>query len=355
MERIIVVEDDVIDQILVRQHLALVAPGSEVEVYSSADAFLEAKLTGWEGDLAFIFDFNVGGISTIPLIRELRSDTNAYAIAPIILMTGMSSRHVSAAAVTSGIDELLFKQDLSIDSLQRALMRAREASRHRLQRAEQVDRLREIGRMLAHDLRSPIYGLLLSAEYIRDKDSLPEDVRGFADKMYHAAFQAMEMINERVETLQYDAIALEGALTDAVTLEDILDELHALHTPSLTRIGGQIIHKHLARIDADQTLVKQILANLIDNSIKAHGAVPLVIEINVKRSKAGSVLTVRDNGVGIAPERACDLFKSSQGVYGNGLPYIAGMMARLGGEISCESDGKSFTRFTLTFPAAKMD
>ncbi len=123
-------------------------------------------------------------------------------------------------------------------------------------------------------------------------------------------------------------------------------------------------------VKADRMHFSNIVSNLIDNAIKYSGN-EVKIEINaslrsVSSSKSQNensremvVITVKDNGIGIAHDKLPYIFdkfyrvtdgnKYSVKGYGLGLFYVRSLMEKMGGSVSVESELGKGTCFTLRF------
>ena len=124
--------------------------------------------------------------------------------------------------------------------------------------------------------------------------------------------------------------------------------------------GAAVEVQHpLPYLVSDRVAVEQILANLIENAIKyLQPGRPGRIAVTGAREGGRVLLTVRDNGRGIAPsdhERIFDLFRRSgaqdQPGEGIGLAHVRALVYRLGGVIDVESQLGEGSAFRVTLPA----
>ncbi|HET6399102.1 MAG TPA: ATP-binding protein [Candidatus Thermoplasmatota archaeon] len=109
---------------------------------------------------------------------------------------------------------------------------------------------------------------------------------------------------------------------------------------------------------ADPSRLHQVLDNLLANALKFTAAGGTV-EVRVRRSGEGAQVTVRDSGVGIAPEDQRLLFQpftqlaegKARGGTGLGLHICKSLVELHGGRIACRSDGPGTgAEFTFTVP-----
>src|SRR6185295_4778275 len=101
------------------------------------------------------------------------------------------------------------------------------------------------------------------------------------------------------------------------------------------------------RIRADERMLRQILINLVTNSLKFAGENG-VIDVRVERTADGVDIVVRDNGIGIPDDKlelvmqpfgqADDAFIRSRGGIGLGLPIVKSLAEMHGGRFSLDSE-----------------
>ena len=107
----------------------------------------------------------------------------------------------------------------------------------------------------------------------------------------------------------------------------------------------------------DAEAIYRALLNVVQNGIEACHA-GCVIKIRLTTQKATAIISVIDDGEGIAAEHMRSIFKpfvSSKGHTGTGigLPVSRKIMREHGGDITVTSSQGQGTRFTLTLPLRK--
>jgi PAS domain S-box-containing protein len=129
----------------------------------------------------------------------------------------------------------------------------------------------------------------------------------------------------------------------------------------IQQTGGKVELEKLPPCRGDAQQVSQVLANLLSNAINYRDpARPLVVKLTGQRRGRRAAYCVEDNGIGIAPElqrRVYDLFyrvDPHQGTGdGLGLTIVQRALARLGGEITLESEPGKGSRFCFTLPVSE--
>jgi two-component system, NtrC family, sensor kinase len=183
-------------------------------------------------------------------------------------------------------------------------------------------------------------GLLLMGE------KLPRDLRESLEQMTQAIEQLCQTLNEA-------AIACKGSKVNLNTV-DLAALISAIESP----IEIQLIHSEKNRVivKSDPEKLRAILHELCRNAASA-GANQITCKLEAA-TDGNYLIRFRDNGSGIKKElmpRIFDPFftiRRYPDAFGLGLFRAAGELSRIGGSISIESDGKSFTEARILLPGA---
>ncbi len=242
---------------------------------------------------------------------------------------------------------------------------ANEAATAHLAGIERLNQLKsEFITLVSHEFRTGLVGIQGFSEMIRDSEDLgKEDIKAFAADINKDAQRLNRMINDmldldRIEagrlTLRMEPVDINVVLQEAVERARASSELHVFNV----KLDPEL---PIAHCDADR--VAQIISNLLTNAIKysPDGGEVLVSSV---ASEGFVEVSVRDHGVGIAPEFAKRLFsryeryeKTSSKIIGTGLGLaIARQIVEMhGGRIWVDTtvgSGSDF-RFTLPMSAPK--
>ena len=183
-------------------------------------------------------------------------------------------------------------------------------------------------------------GLLLMGE------KLPRDIRESLEQMTQAIEQLCQTLNEA-------AIACKGSKVNLNTVD-----LEALISAIESPIEIQMIQSEKKRVivKSDPDKLRAILHELCRNAASA-GANQITCKLEAA-TDGNYLIRFRDNGSGIKKElmpRIFDPFftiRRYPDAFGLGLFRAAGELSRIGGSISIESDGKSFTEARILLPGA---
>jgi PAS domain S-box-containing protein len=242
---------------------------------------------------------------------------------------------------------------------------ANEAATAHLASIERLNHLKsEFITLVSHEFRTGLVGIQGFSEMIRDSEDLArEDIQAFAADINKDAQRLNRMINDmldldRIEagrlTLRMEPVAIN------VVLQDAVDRMRASSDRHVFEVKLDPAQP-VAQCDADR--VAQIVANLLTNAVK-YSPDGGEILVSSHASEGFVEVSVRDHGVGIAPEFAKRLFsryeryeKTSGKIIGTGLGLaIARQIVEMhGGRIWVDTkfgSGSDF-RFTLPMPAPK--
>ena len=158
-----------------------------------------------------------------------------------------------------------------------------------------------------------------------------------------------------------DYVRLEGLPLQSrpVAVGELVEAVRADLALALERSGGHLHSGPLPTVEADPTLLRVLLQNLISNAIKFHPpGVPPRVEVFDDSSSSAWRIAVRDQGIGIAAEHQSRLFglfkrlRSRREYEGTGLGLaICQRIAMLhGGRIEALSQPDAGSTFTLNLP-----
>ena len=217
--------------------------------------------------------------------------------------------------------------------------------------------------MLGHELRNPLSAIASAAALI--------DMPGAPAEMGSRARQIIQRQSQHLSRIVDDLLDLSRAMSGKILLARRPVDLASLVGACLDtfratgRTGGYRINVDLEPnwVDGDPTRLEQVATNLFDNALKytpAGGTIDITIALDGDEV----LLTVRDTGVGIAPDllpHVFDVFVQgtisldrAQGGLGIGLSLVRRLVELHGGSVSATSDGAGEgSAFTIRLPAAQ--
>ena len=246
--------------------------------------------------------------------------------------------------------------------------RLADAYRDRRVMAHQVietGRLASIGELaagIAHEINNPVAIMVQEAGWI---DDLLGEGDPCSDENLEEIMRAVTQIRtqgDRCKEITYKLLSF-ARKTDPtireVELNDVVDEVIGL-TSQKTRYANVSIetelNPNLPTIHASPSELQQVLLNLVNNAIDAIERPGGTVTVATKIVGDEVVLEVRDTGKGI-PEanlgRIFDPFFTTKPVgqgTGLGLPICYGIVEKMGGRITVESEIEKGTTFTVFIP-----
>ena len=232
--------------------------------------------------------------------------------------------------------------------------------------AEQASKLKSV--FLAHmnhELRTPLSGVIANLELLRDT-GLSGEQRELVDASMSAGKGLLGVIGDTLDLskIEADKLTLDPREFDLpAMLESIKSIYLAAAQEKQIELSTVICADVPRRVVADEMRLRQILSNLVSNSIKFTAKGRVCISLQAERIDARTArlhFAVDDTGIGFPPEAANFLFKPFQqanqsisrdfGGTGLGLSIAHQLVALHGGEISCDAQPRGGCSFMVSMP-----
>ena len=216
--------------------------------------------------------------------------------------------------------------------------------------------------MLAHELRNPLAAVANATAVL--KGGTPDETGWATGVIEHQGRHLAHLIDDLLDVSRISTgkIHLRRQVVDTAVILDracesarqVIADRH--HTFEAEYESDQLW------IDADPTRIEQVILNLLTNAAKythAGGRIAL----SAKRLGEEVCITVRDNGIGIAPQRLPEMFQlfaqgersiaRSEGGLGIGLTIVQKLVEMHGGHVRASSRGPNRgSTFTVFLPVA---
>jgi signal transduction histidine kinase len=243
----------------------------------------------------------------------------------------------------------------SFSQMTRDLKRQRDD----LEKSKKLEAWAEMARQVAHEVKNPLTPIQLSTEHLRrvygDPDVDFEEVLKECSETILEQVKALRQISMEFSTFASPGpLALERTDVEALARDTL--EPYVKSAPSGIRIDLEAAPE-IPRAMVDRRLLKRTLVNLIENALHAlDGQGRITVEVSSVRREGVPfvVLSVRDDGTGIAPEARARVFEpyfSTRATgTGLGLAIARKIVEDHGGTIRLESEPGKGTEVTIELP-----
>jgi PAS domain S-box-containing protein len=213
---------------------------------------------------------------------------------------------------------------------------------------------------VSHDLRSPLTYMRGYTSMIPMAGSLNERQQGFIDRIVSGIEQMTELIDDLLDIGKIEAgvgIQIERCWLPGI-VQAVVDDL------GMRAVEGEIelvadLPRDLPPTLGDNTLIRQAIKNLVENAIK-YTPGPGRVEVCLHAEPESLVVSVHDNGIGIAPEDQHRLFEKFYRIRrrdtvhirgtGLGLAIVKSIAELHGGRVWVESTLDEGSVFYLALP-----
>ena len=223
----------------------------------------------------------------------------------------------------------------------------------------------EFSSMMTHELNTPLVPIKGYCEMLKDTDTfgiLNKDQLDFINKIDSNATLLERLISDLLDVQKLDMKKMSFLITK-FSLDGFMDELkeNNLHLMKNKKINFTIKCPKNLILNSDKQRLRQVLDNLIRNSVDFVPIKDGMISVEAKIKEKNIIFSVTDNGPGIPKEKQSHIFKKfyqidtsatrKHGGTGLGLVICKGITEGLDGKIWLESEFGKGTTFFIYLPA----
>ena len=391
--KILVIDDDEVDRMSVCRALKKIEFSVkilEVSNYDEAINCLKKNIF----DCIFL-DYRLPGKDGLAVVREVRESGNKI---PLVILTGQGDEQIAVEIMKAGASDYINKSRISSQLLRKTLqhvVRIHEAERQielfhqqlfesneQLKRKNQEleEKQRQIhqqnlklleaaelkSRFLAtmsHELRTPLNAIMVFSQMIlrKAKGKLSDSEADMVERIVNNGKNLLELINDILDLSKIEAGGLQLFPKEfdlAQLVQVSIDELYVLAQSKNLTINTYINLQN-SIVYHDRTRIRQVIVNLLSNAIKFTDTGKVDVTIN-EISSERLIISVRDTGIGIEPEKLKHIFepfrqgnqtnsRRHQGT-GLGLAITDSLMKMMKGSIKVESELGKGSEFSLELP-----
>jgi len=360
--RVLHVEDNQLDAELVARALRKGGFSASIVVVQ-AEAEFERQLPLHRPDVV-IADYNLPQWKGMDALEVLRREGLEI---PLILVSGALGDITAVECIKRGATDYVLKDGLARlpEAVRRALQEKRllrlrhKAEEDLARKADELARsnadLEQFAYVASHDLQEPLrmvaaYTQLLAERYRGKLDENADKFIGYASE---GALRMQSLIQD---LLAFSRVGRNGS--GRVDCDAVMEEVLMTLGPAIQESGAVVTHAALAEVWANRSQMAQVFQNLIGNAIKFRGNEPPAIFVQAEKAGQQWLFSVSDNGIGIAPEYAENIFVVFHRLHarteypgnGIGLAICKKIVERNGGKIWVEAQTGHGSVFKFTLP-----
>ena len=258
---------------------------------------------------------------------------------------------------------------LSFNMMQERLSTARQSielaikelheKQEQLLEAEKLASLGRIAAGVAHEINNPL-------AIINEKAGLIQDIIGISDDFQNrdkfiSLIQGIVASVARCRTITHHLLGYARPtefIMETMSLNDVFADVKGFLHRELEskRIALEMnLSDDLPQIRSDKGQLEQVILNIVRNAIEAVNEGGRIIISSDMKDNDAVVISISDNGLGIPQDKVKHIFEpffTTKGQKGTGLGLFVsyGIVKKLGGMISAESESGQGTTFTIQIP-----
>lgn len=338
----------------------------------------------------FVREWGLGVIAEWPVVEADKSvndliSKTAFALVAVVVLVILASLFLSSLIVrpirvlekgTERIAEGKFEEKIEIktkDELE-DLGNAFNKMMAGLKRLEELKD--EFVFIAAHELRTPVAAMKGYLSLILDgtTGAIQEQTKDFIAKVIHANDRLVQLVNDLLEVSRSEVgkLTIKVAPIDIMQpIRDVLTELEKMAEEKKVEIKyapfGMAQGKQMPKVLADPDRLKEVVVNLVGNSIKYMGPTvegrPREVMVSHELVPQFLVTHVQDSGLGMSADAQKKLFEKfyriardeTKNITGTGLGLfiVREIIEKMGGKIWAASDGENKgSTFSFSLPLA---
>ncbi|MEM9002047.1 MAG: ATP-binding protein [Cyanobacteria bacterium P01_F01_bin.86] len=357
--QVLLIDDDEDDYIVTRDYLS----ESEQEIFqlSWVDTYQEglAVISQNQHDV-YLLDYRLGQENGLELLKQA---LKLGCRQPIILLTGVGDHDIDQEAMAVGAADYLVKGNtLNGPLLERSILHSIERKRAESRQAQLVaelavanQELKDFAHIVSHDLKAPLRGIALLANWFLQDYSDCLDAEG--QELLQAMRGRVQRMGNLIDgILQYSRVGQLYEEKQAVDLNTVVAEvIDMIEPPKRIEITCAT---ELPVVQVERQRIQQVFQNLISNAVQYMGEPEGKIRIGHTQLNDDWQFYVADTGIGIEERHFQRIFQIFQTLTppdqadstGVGLAIVKKIIDLYGGHIWVTSKLGQGSTFLFTLP-----
>ncbi len=230
------------------------------------------------------------------------------------------------------------------------------------ERVERENMRKEFTANVSHEMKTPLTTISGFAELLMTGTVSSDKVVDFSSEIYREAGRMIALVEDILNLSSLD----ENRETECgrIDLSAVGEDVVSLLAFKAEKKGVEIVTSFApAPVTGSLKLFHEIIYNLLDNAVRYSKSEGGKAYVTVRTEGETVILTVEDNGIGIAKEHQSRIFErfyrvdksrsKSEGGTGLGLSIVKNAALRMNGKIKLESEAGKGTRIEIAFPLSK--
>ncbi len=278
---------------------------------------------------------------------------------PIVVLTSLDDEGKAKTLLQKGVQDYLSKEDLQPSHLYRTCTYAIERKRQTVQIENRNRDQAAFCYSLSHDFKGPLRRIGNLLDFLKDDLSERVELTEKEKEHFDAIHKNVGSVNALIGDL-YQYLDLENSRENFVdvNLNEVIEEAQQLLGLADSH-PAHITVSALPCINGNRAQLVILFKNLLDNAIKYCQGNPIVyVRMDVGPNDRFVLISVHDNGIGIAAEKIDRIFSPFQRLHGDseytgtglGLSIVKRIIDNHQGRIQVQSELGKGTTITVSLP-----
>ncbi|MEO8110367.1 MAG: HAMP domain-containing sensor histidine kinase [Ginsengibacter sp.] len=239
-----------------------------------------------------------------------------------------------------------------------SMVKKLDVSAQMLAKSEREGAWREMARQVAHEIKNPLTPMKLNLQYLqRAIDNNSPEVRSISLYVANVLLEQIDHLSQIASDFAQFA-NIGNARNQLFDVNRTLENIGTLYSTNGKLQTIKNLYPYELLIEGDKTQINRLFTNLLQNALQSvpESRNPIIeIASTLKDNKA--VVSIKDNGIGISPDKYNKIFApnftTKTSGTGLGLAMCKGIVEKMNGRIWFETQEEKSTTFFVELPVAE--